>query len=103
MTPDLQTTSPQLGDNDFLLPAPWCVVRQQEEGFLLYNPRTDELHLLPATAFFAYRLCDGLHSIGEVAAELAAATGADESEARKRVRGFLISLVDRGLLLEDAS
>ena len=96
------TTSPLRGDA-FLLPAPWCVVRRQEEGYLLYNPRSDELHLLPPTAFRAYRLCDGVHSVDEVALELAAATQTAEDESRDRVRDFLAALVERGLLLEDAA
>lgn len=101
MSLDLDTKRPPLQGEAFLQQAPWCVVRPQQEGYMLYNPRTDELHLLPPAGWYAYRLCDGLHSVGEVAAELAAATDSGAEESLTRVRDFLGALLARGLLVEE--
>lgn len=89
---------PPLGSQRVPLPTPWCVVREQERGYLLYNPRTDELHLLQPTAYHAYRLCDGLHTVEEVAEELALACRIPAAEALGPTTRFLADLVERGLL-----
>jgi hypothetical protein len=94
----METPSPSVSPESILLPTPWCVVREQEDGHLLYNPRTDELHLLPPTGFYAYRLCDGVRTVAEVTAKLAAATGSGVVEASRPVRELLAGLVARGLL-----
>jgi hypothetical protein len=40
-----------------LTPTKWCVVRKQKERYLIYNSRTDEMHLVPpilATTCISY-------------------------------------------------
>lgn len=87
---------PPLALHQIPVATPWCIVREQERGHLLYNPRTDELHLLQPTGYYIYRLCDGLRTVAEVAQELARATGG--TEVTGPTAHFLAALVERGLL-----
>jgi hypothetical protein len=80
--------------------APWCVTREQEDQYLIYNVRTDEMHLVPPTGFYVYQLCDGLRSVGELEAQLAPAVDACEQEARVGIRTFVEQLVTRGILVD---
>ena len=56
----------------------WCVVRPQKDQHLVYNSRTDEMHLVPETGFLVYQLCDGLRTIGEIERSLANTLDDDE-------------------------
>lgn len=75
-------------------------VRPEDEGnFLLYNPRTDELHLVGEQGKRIFDLCDG-RSIDEVVREgcdMLAATGAPQEPAQ--VLSFLCALKKRDLLV----
>ena len=75
-----------------------CVVRQQKEGYLFYNSRTDELHLVPSTGFLVYQLCDGLRTTGEIEQWLAEAIPADRRATSEALEQFLGALVARGIL-----
>jgi hypothetical protein len=94
----VEITASPVAPQSVLLPTPWCVIREQESSHLLYNPRTDELHLIPPTGFYAYRLCDGVRTVSEVTAEVAAACGVEVGEVSHRVGAFLADLLARGLL-----
>jgi hypothetical protein len=85
-----------LSVNSVLAPTPWCVVRGQEEGHLIYNPRTDELHLLRPSSFCVYQLCDGLRSVGSVCDAFAGER--PSTDVDRAVTGLLDKLVSRGLL-----
>lgn len=90
------TTSPGL--DSFPQPTSHCVVRKQADEYLIYNPHTDELHLLPPTGFFVYQLCDGLHTVEEIAGELAEGLDASATAVRQPLMRFLGELVERGIL-----
>lgn len=75
-----------------------CVVRPQEESYLVYNPRTDELHLLPREAFLVYSLCDGLNSAGDIERELCAIGTWPDDGVSQKVYELLDKFVVRGLL-----
>lgn len=75
-----------------------CTVREQEEQYLVYNATTDELHLIPPTGRYLYELCDGLATVGEIAAAVAGIAEARTGEAERSVVAFLQQLVDRGIL-----
>ena len=77
---------------------PWCVVREQEEQFLVYNSRTDELHLLPPTGFYAYQLCNGWSTVGEIEDALAIEIRREPTVLGDRLREFFGMLVARGIL-----
>jgi hypothetical protein len=86
------TTEPSIVTLDTVLcPTTWCVVREQREEFLVYNPRTDELHLISPFGHYLYRLCDGLRSVAEIQALLDPARGS-------AVPDFLAMLAARGLV-----
>lgn len=75
-----------------------CVIRRQKEGYLFYNSRTDELHLMPSTGFLVYQLCDGLRTTSEIEQWLAEAIPSNRQAIREPVQQFLEALVARGIL-----
>lgn len=79
-------------------PTGCCVVRQQKEGYLFYNSRTDELHLVPSTGFLVYQLCDGLRTAADIEQWLADALPGDRRTAGEAIERFLDALVTRGIL-----
>jgi hypothetical protein len=81
-----------------LQPVEWCVARPQKDGHLLYSSRSDEMHLVPPTGAFAFQLCDGLRTIGEIEAELTVPLGGDRRMVGEALREFFEALVSRGLL-----
>ena len=74
-----------------LVPTSWCVVREQRDEYLVYNSRTDELHLISPMGRYLYMLCDGLRTVAEIQALVQPAAGAAVSE-------FLAKLAARGLV-----
>jgi hypothetical protein len=79
-----------------------CVIRPLENGFLVYNKRTDELHLMTEGAFEVYRMCDGARYPREIVDEVCGACGgADPAVARRRAYAFLGQLTERGLVESD--
>lgn len=77
---------------------PWCVVREQEDQYLVYNSRTDELHLLPPTGFYAYRLCNGWRKLDEIEQELQARMTEEPATLSDGLRKFFGMLLDRGIV-----
>ncbi|MDD5558684.1 hypothetical protein [Candidatus Methylomirabilis sp.] len=76
----------------------WCVIREQEEQYLIYNSQTDELHLLPLTGFYAYQLCNGWSTVGEIEQSLSMAMQVDSRILRPQLQKFFSNLVARGIL-----
>ncbi|HET7541447.1 MAG TPA: PqqD family protein [Polyangiaceae bacterium] len=73
--------------------SPDCVVRPQEDGFLIYNSRTDELHLVSRLGHYIYELCDGTRDVATIEAAFGSATDGTPS-----VLGFIQLLASRGIL-----
>lgn len=90
--------SPPFAGNDVLKPTKWCIAREQKGGFLFYNSRTDELHLVPPTGHYVYQLCDGLRTIGDIESILSQALQNPSHEVREALQAFLSCLVARGVL-----
>jgi hypothetical protein len=88
----------ELAGDTVLQPTPWCTVREQEERYLVYNPRTDELHLVPPTGFYVFSICDGLNTVDEIQFRLEQALAGDPAAVRQRLHAFLAGLVQRGIL-----
>jgi hypothetical protein len=68
------------------------------EGWTIYEPETDSLHVLNASAKAIWELCDGGTSPGEMAAAISELTGLDVESARADVDAALIALGELGLL-----
>jgi len=81
-------TTTIVADGVVLCPTTWCVLRPQVGEFLVYNSRTDELHLIGPLGHYLYLLCDGLRTVADIQRLV---PGHD-------VAGFLADLVDRGVL-----
>ncbi|MBS0448011.1 MAG: PqqD family peptide modification chaperone [Proteobacteria bacterium] len=75
-----------------------CVVRPQQEGYLFYNARTDELHLVPEAGFLIYQLCDGLRTVDEIEQWLAQASSEPRPATSEALGRFLDALVARGIV-----
>ena len=37
-------------------PTPWCVAREMEDRYLVYNVKTDEMHLIHPVGYYVYQL-----------------------------------------------
>ena len=79
------------GPDTVLCPTIWCVVRAQREEYLVYNSRTDELHLISPLGHYLYLLCDGLRTVAEIQELLEPDTGAAAPD-------YLAKLLARGLV-----
>lgn len=67
------------------------------DGWTVYEPSTDSLHVLNVSAKAIWELCDGETSSSEMAQAIAELTGVDLDQAEADVRAALSSL--RGLKL----
>lgn len=81
-----------------LTPTRWCVVRKQKERYLIYNSRTDEMHLIPPIGYYVYQMCDGINTLGAIRKMLADATGQEETEVATHTDRFINQLIDRGVV-----
>jgi Coenzyme PQQ synthesis protein D (PqqD) len=90
-------TTTSLAPSTVLESTAWCVCRPQQDRYLIYNSRTDELHLVTPFGFYLYRLCDGMNTITEIQQYVADLTD-DPEVAPARMAAFLGDLVDRGIL-----
>lgn len=89
-----------LAPDTILQPTEWSIARPQRDGYLLYNSRTDEMHLVPAAGALAVQLCDGLRTIEEIETELLAPLGGDRQAVGTALAGFFDMLLARGILEE---
>lgn len=92
-------TSAQLTDDIFVQRTDWTVVRPQDEQCILYNSRTDELHILSPSAFHVYSLLTEcrlpLHKASKLIADL---TGQPLDLVDIKLDEFLHALISRGLV-----
>jgi hypothetical protein len=87
-----------LTDETVLQPTSWCVVREQGTEFLVYNRKTDELHLLPPSGYFTFRLCDGVNTVADIEQQLACELGDRSANVRSVLHDFLDKLMARGIV-----
>ena len=90
-----------LNENTVLTATDWCVVRPQKGHYVVYNSRSDELHLMSESAYCVFQLCEGLNTAGEIRRLVTEATGDDETKVETRVDTFLRGLITRGLVEVD--
>ncbi len=56
----------KLSLDSILIQSPYCIVREQESQFLIYNTHTDEMHLVAPLGNYIYQLCNGINSIDDI-------------------------------------
>jgi len=93
--------SVELGEASILKRASCCVVRKQREEVLIYNTRTDELHLIPPAGFYIYKLFDGARALGEIEIQLEELLATQADKVACPLRTFVGQLLARGILEED--
>lgn len=74
------------------------VYRPQGDKTLVYNPVTDQLHLLGKLGVEILRRCDGKRSPGQLAADLFPPGSPGAARADRLVRGYLDELRSRQLV-----
>jgi hypothetical protein len=68
------------------------------EGWTVYEPQTDSLHVLNESARAIWELCDGKTAPEEMAAAITQVTGLSLEEASSDVAATLQTLHDLGLV-----
>lgn len=79
---------------------PRLVYRPQGDKILVYNPVTDQLHLLSKLGVDILRRCDGTRAPAQLAADLFPPGSPGAAQAERLVRSYLDEL--RGRQLVDA-
>jgi hypothetical protein len=79
---------------------PDVVLREEDEdGALLFNPDTNQVRVLNATAVFLWHLCDGMKGVPDMAAALKAQfEGVPEKEAEDHVKSFMDDMTANGFI-----
>ncbi len=74
-----------------------CSVRPQGEQYLIYNTRTDELHLISPVAAYVLDLCNGLNTLDDIA-NMFDTGNSNRAEVTAQLAVFLRELDQRGVL-----
>ena len=74
------------------------VVRDSEDEVVVLDKQRDLVHQLNPTAAFIWLRCDGDHSVGQIAEELAEAFEVDPDTARQDIESTVGQLADLGLV-----
>lgn len=79
---------------------PDVVLREEDEdGGLLFNPDTNQVRVLNATAVFLWHLCDGSKGVGDMVAALKTQfEGVPEKEAEDHVKSFMDDMTANGFI-----
>jgi len=70
------------------------------EGWAVYEPESDSLHVLNHSARAIWELCDGQTSPSEMALAISELTGLDRDEASRDVEVALERLYELGLIAD---
>jgi hypothetical protein len=84
----------------FLFRSSHCVVRPQDECHLIYNPRTDELHLLRPEAYVVFLLCDGLNTVEGIIDTVVCLSRESRGTTTKAVTDLISGLLKKGVIEE---
>jgi len=64
-------------------------VRTAGDDVLVHDPAHDKVHVLNGTAGYVLELCDGAHSVGDIARSLSDATGVEYALVLRDVEGIV--------------
>ncbi len=73
-------------------------MREVDEGLLVHDEHSGQVHVLNRAAGRVLSLCDGEHDAAQIARILAAEANVDESRTANDVRAVLAQFQDLGLL-----
>lgn len=69
--------------------------RDLDEETMLYDPETKQVHILNKTALLVWQLCDGRHSVKDMAAAITRACSQSLGERdEKSIEQDVISIID---------
>lgn len=93
-----------LTSNTVLVPTSYCTVRQHENEHLVYNVKSDELHLISDAGLLVYQLCDGISNLSDIHGELRSRCTAAAGEIQEQLYNYVSQLISRGIveIVEDA-
>jgi hypothetical protein len=95
---NLRNTDKKLESDIVLRQTSWCSASEQEQQYLLYNTRTDELHLLPLTAYQVYLLCNGFNTVSIIEESIINSSDIEQEDLKECLHEFLSGLMERGLV-----
>ncbi len=74
-------------------------VRKAGDDVLVHDPVHDKVHVLNGTAGYVLELCDGTHSVADIARSLSDATGAEYDVVLRDIGGVVRDFEGLGLLV----
>jgi len=72
--------------------------RQLADGFVVYDPHSERVHVLNESARFVWVRCDERSTAAEIVAEVVEATGTPTAQAAEDVFGALSDFLSENLL-----
>ena len=72
--------------------------RQLADGFVVYDPRSERVHVLNEPARFVWARCDEQSTAAEIVAEVVETTGTPAARAAEDVFGALSDLLSENLV-----
>jgi len=72
--------------------------RELPDGFFVYDPASENVHVLNAPMRFIWETCDGTKTVAEIVAEVSEAAQLSVEDAAKDVYHILLSLSANGLI-----
>jgi len=72
--------------------------RQLADGFVVYDPRSERVHILNESARFVWVRCDERSTTAEIVAEVVETTGTSTARAAEDVYGALSDLLSEDLI-----
>jgi hypothetical protein len=73
------------------------LIRELEDGIVLIDPKNDEVHTLNLSAAFIWDLCDGTHTVQEIAENIQKMPGAQDQDLLQIVADSIASFSKKGL------
>jgi PqqD family protein of HPr-rel-A system len=74
------------------------VIDEIDADLLVYDPKSDHLHLLNATASTIWELCDGSRASQEIVEEIVKHFSSENHDIKAQVEGALQQLYEKGLI-----
>ncbi len=73
-------------------------VRKLGDEYLLHDPETGALHVLNASAWVVWEMCDGAHTLGDMEGAMRDTYDVGDADVSGDLRAILDALQEKGLL-----